>query len=144
MATLDKIKKLITPSNPDTEEDPVPYDPNAGTLTNVGRFMANNVAKDPGYAGMLPVGGTMREIGALAEPLVEDAAVPALKKTLPEGAIQMGDNTWAPISKEAPMTIPQIQDKIAKIQSTNPESGEIALWTQKLNTLKDMIARRNR
>ena len=51
--------------------DAMPYDPNSGTLANIGRFMASNAAKDQGMAGMMPAAGS---IGAVARGLAPEAA----------------------------------------------------------------------
>lgn len=149
---LEDMKKTLL-QDPDKEEDPVPYDPESGTLTNIGRFLANNVAKDQGLAGMVPAAGIVREVGALAPkiapalarsaPMLAEAALPAMKEVVP-GSMQLGKNIWAPISKEIPLTIKQLKSRITNIQATNPDSREIDFLTSKLNTLQDMITRRNK
>lgn len=161
MADQELLKKLQAQmtQDPDKEDDAVPYDPNGGTLTNIGRFLANNaMSKSGGMSGMMPVAGAVKAVAAAPElaegavamgknifaPIVEQS--PAIAKAIesnPE-SVSLGRNVWAPINSEAPLTTSQLKDRISTLQTTNPNSGEIDLLTRKLNNLQDMIARRNR
>jgi hypothetical protein len=163
MADSDLLQKMLASQkndlDSDKEEDAVPYDPQAGTLTNIGRFLANNaMSKSAGMAGMMPVAGAVRAAAAVPElaegamAMGRSALAPAAEVVSPieralasnPEAIVSGKNVFAPINAEAPLTVPQLKSKIASIAASNPDSGEINLLTRKLNTLQDMIARRNK
>ena len=60
---------LLDVPDPNDQEDVVPYDPEAGTIMNIGRFAANNLAKGSFLAGGMPLGasaklaaGTLRSV----------------------------------------------------------------------------------
>jgi hypothetical protein len=57
--------------DPNSEPDAYPYDPNSGTLTNIGRFALSNLAKDPGVGGVLPVAGAVKAIAGEAPEAAE-------------------------------------------------------------------------
>lgn len=62
-------QKLSQYLPPESTEDKVPYDPNSGTIANIGRFALNNLASDR-LSGAFPAAGSMK----LLAPLMEEAA----------------------------------------------------------------------
>ncbi len=77
---LSKLQQYLPPSGP--QEDAVPYDPNAGTMMNIGRFALNNLAGDQ-LSGAMPVAGSIKAVGKLAEeaPAIMKAAEPVVSGT---------------------------------------------------------------
>lgn len=87
MDLLDLLKS-VTPK--DKEEDVVPYDEQSGTLMNIGRYMLNNAAKDPGYAGMMPVAGALKGVPKAAgyfENQIANAAKNEVSRAAPVEAL---------------------------------------------------------
>lgn len=125
---FEKLKQHLGQIDPSQQEDPIPYDPNAGTLTNVGRFVANNVASDPGYAGMFPVAGSLKMAGKFAQE-VAPGIIQKAEQLVPKAAnsSELLNSLYAAAQK--------------------PGSGvgmkEIAAATQKNNAAMDILARRN-
>lgn len=56
--TISRLQKYL-PQQP--TQDVVPYDPNAGTLTNIGRFALNNAATDQ-FGGGVPGVGAVENV----------------------------------------------------------------------------------
>ncbi len=68
--SMNMIKQKLSQYLPKEDtEDKVPYDPNAGTMTNIGRFALNNLASDK-FSGAFPAAGALK----LAAPLAEEVA----------------------------------------------------------------------
>lgn len=57
------ISKYLPDQN---QEDVIPYDQNAGTLINVGRFALNNLAMDK-FGGGFPLAGSLKSVAPAVE-----------------------------------------------------------------------------
>lgn len=130
----DLMKKLLAQNNPDNvaqEEDAVPYDPNSGTLKNIGRFLANNaMSKDAGMMGMMPVAGAVKAVSAAPE--------------LAEGAVAMGKNVWAPIAEKAPAAMDKIKGILRSGKNAFvPMTEEAPASLEELKTAMDTAAQAN-
>lgn len=54
------ILELMKKKYGSPQDDVIPYDPDKGTLMNIGRFIANNAVTDPGIAGAIPMLGSLK------------------------------------------------------------------------------------
>ncbi len=77
---LSSLKKYM-PSM-EQEEDVIPYDPNSGTLMNIGRFALNNLATDK-FSGGMPVAGSVKAIGKLAQGVAHETPALMAKAAAP-------------------------------------------------------------
>lgn len=60
-----KMKDVLDPA---PKPDAIPYDENAGTMMNVGRFALNNLVGDEGYGNMMPaVAGSVKAVKKAVE-----------------------------------------------------------------------------
>jgi len=143
---LDKLQSHYGLKTPDEVEDVVPYDPNSGTLTNIGRFMLNNLATDQGLGGAMPVAGSVKAVTKAVQAAPKEAInIPLIAKLMgkTEPAVEQstrlfGDNAATSTARTtADITADMAQNNLAN-------AVDVAKTQQQLSRAVDMQQRSER